>query len=401
MVLFAGACPADSRQQFYQNAAVELNARQNQFAFDLYNRLISESGGQAGQKNLFFSPYSLSSAMAMTWAGAKGQTEKQIAQVFYFTSEQDYTHSAFSFLRTAMQQLNNPGGIELHIANRLWGQSGFAFLEDYLNLIKLRYDAPLETVDFVAGAEKSRRKINGWVEEQTNNKIKDLIQPGALGPGTRLVLTNAIYFKGQWQKQFNKKSTKTGEFFITADGNISSVNTQFMNVKDKFGYFRNDLYELLELPYNNSELAMIILLPNERCALQNIEPLIDANSVQKSIEMISKKDIIVFVPKFSLTGEFELNNMLGKMGMPLAFTTQADFSGITGGRDLFISNVIHKAFVDVSEEGTEAAAATGVGMAVTSVPAEPAIFHANHPFMFMILHKPTNTILFIGRLAKP
>ena len=365
----------------------------NAFALDLYAQLKTQEG------NLFLSPYSISTALAMTFAGARENTEKQMAQVLYFTLEQRRLHSAFSSLETQLKDYVKEG-IELNIANALWLQTGYNFLKDFLELTEEHYDAGLNHVDFAKDSEAARKKINIWVEQKTNNRIQKLIKPGMITPLTRLVLTNAIYFKGEWANQFEEELTQENPFYITPE---NTVDVPMMNQEDRFKYFESDELQILEVPYKGDDLSMVILLPIKKDGLTELEDSVNTDRFQEWMNALAWRQVTVFFPKFTMTCEFKLGSALADMGMPIAFTGEADFSGMTGEKDLFISEVVHKAFVDVSEEGTEAAAATGVIMELTSVvePTLPAVFRADHPFIFMIRDNHSGSILFIGRVVDP
>jgi serpin B len=377
----------------------------NKFALELFTKLQSTKG------NLFFSPYSISTALAMAHAGARNETESQMAGVLHFPiSVNRRTDSSLKFLPDKQQfalafgniikDLNNrgrKGGYTLTVANALWGQKDYGFLQEFLELIKTSYDGQLNEVDFITAAEAARKTINAWVEKKTNDKIKNLISEGVLDSMTRLVLTNAIYFKGNWARQFKENRTKDSPFTL-ADGQKIDVAT--MNQKAKFGYMETDTFQALELPYVDDELSMVILLPKKLDALDEFEKKLTPENLTQWLAKIYKSEVVVFVPKFKMTSQFSLASVLKSMGMKDAFSSDADFSGINGKRDLFISAVIHKAYVEVNEEGTEAAAATGVVMRLTSVgPAPLPVFRADHPFLFLIRDNLSGSILFIGRVA--
>jgi serpin B len=254
-------------------------------------------------------------------------------------------------------------------------------------------------VNFVKAAEQARQTINQWVERQTNGKIKDLISRGLLDSMTRLVLTNAIYFKGNWASQFKEDRTREGPFDLL-DG--SKVQVPMMNQTEQFGYAETDTLQVLELPYVGEELSMVILLPKRTDGIGELERELAGESLSKWLGAVRRQEVIVSMPKFKLTSKFSLGQVLRSMGMTAAFSEQADFSGMTGGRDLFISAVVHQAYVDVNEEGTEAAAATGVTMRVTSVgPVRTPVFRADHPFIFLIRDTTSDSILFLGRVMNP
>jgi len=379
----------------------------NKFALELFAKLQSAKG------NLFFSPYSISTALAMVHAGARNETESQMAGVLHFpvsvnrrtdsTSKSLPDRQQFaSLFGNIIKDLNNrgqKGGYTLTVANALWGQKDYGFLQEFLKLIETSYDGRLNEVDFIRASETARNTINSWVEKKTDDKIKNLISEGVLDSMTRLVLTNAIYFKGNWAKQFKENRTKDASFTL-ADSQKIDVAT--MNQKAKFGYMETDTFQALELPYVDEELSMVILLPKEFDALDEFEKTLTPDNLKQWLNKIHKREVVVFVPKFKMTSQFSLASVLKSMGMKDAFSSDADFSGINGKRDLFISAVIHKAYVEVNEEGTEAAAATGVVMKLTSIgPAPIPVFRADHPFLFLIRDNLSGGILFIGRVANP
>ena len=368
----------------------------NQFAADLYSHLKDTSSG-----SLFFSPYSISTALAMTYAGAAGETQKQMAQVLHFTAPEAKLHQDMARLRESLLA-EGKKGYQLRVANRLWGQKGFEFLSDFLQTTRKHYEAELGVVNFVENTEGARQEINRWVEIQTEEKIKDLLPPGILNARTRLVLTNAIYFKGNWQQQFNKDGTKDAPFHVLAD---KEVTVPMMHQTERFGYKATDDLQVLEMPYTNGDLSMIVLLPNEIEGLPLLETKLTEARLQEWINGLRRQKVRVYVPKFKMESQFGLKETLQAMGMTLAFDDQeADFSRMNSGNGLYISAVVHKAFVDVNEEGTEAAAATGVVMALKSTAVaepEPPTFRADHPFLFLIRDNHTGSILFLGRVVNP
>ncbi len=379
----------------------------NAFAADLYAKLAVEKG------NLFFSPNSIETALVMTYAGARGQTAEEMAKVLHLPVGPNLkerfspakVHQAFGeFLKDLNAEKGpdgKPRGYQLAVANALWGQKGFAFLPDFLGLVKDNYAAGFSEVDFMADTEGSRKTINDWVEKQTQDKIKELIKKGMLDGRTRLVLTNAIYFKSSWAKQFRKDATKDEPFHL-AGGN--DVKAPLMHRTGDYGYFEEDAFQGLKLPYANNELSMVVLLPKKADGLADLEKALSAEKLDGWMKKFDGDEVIVTLPKFKTTCEFNsMENQLQALGMKDAFTGAADFSGMDGKKDLFITKVVHKAFVDVSEEGTEAAAATAVIMA-GSAPggARPVpVFRADHPFIFLIRHEKTGAILFMGRVTDP
>jgi len=367
----------------------------NQFATNLYAQLKGKTS-----ENLFFSPHSISAALAMTYAGAAGETQKQMAEVLHFTVPESQLHEAMARLRSSLLA-DTKKGYQLRVANRLWGQDGFEFLPEFLQTTRRNYGAELGVLDFAKDTEAARREINQWVEKQTEEKIKELLAPGVLDPRTRLVLTNAIYFKGDWQKKFNKSATKDAPFHVSAD---KEVSVPTMHQTEQFGYRAVDDLQVLEMPYAKGELSMIVLLPKATEGLAELEKKITHDDLRDWTKGLRPQKVSVFLPRFKMTSQFSLKDVLQSMGMTLPFDQgKADFSRMSRSEQLFISAVVHKAFVDVNEEGTEAAAATGVVMAPTAAPVqeEPPVFRADHPFVFVIRDNRTGSILFVGRVANP
>jgi serpin B len=370
------------------------------FALDLYAQLTDKSG------NLFFSPYSLSTALAMTYVGANGETSRQMSQVLHFPKKAEL-HPAFYHLQNQVNEANNKSDIELHIANALWAQDGYFFQKDFQESLTNYYSAPLRTVDFKKNAEKARQRINQWVLIKTSQQIKDLVKAGLLNDQTRLVLVNAIYFKGNWASQFNSRHTENAPFWVTPN---QPVYVPMMTQKDSFNYMANGKLQVLELPYagsvghsyyNNDSLSMIVLLPRQHDGLAELERSLNTQQLDKWLSRLRSEKVKVFLPKFKINSSFELTKTLTKMGMSAAFNEKADFSGIDGAKELSISSVVHQAFVDVNEEGTEAAAATAVIVGIRGMPPPPVTFHADHPFIFLIRHNLSGSILFMGRVVNP
>jgi serpin B len=365
----------------------------NKFALELYSKLENQQG------NLFLSPYSISTALAMTYAGAKVQTEKQMAEVLCFAPmKNEQFHKVFGEIIKQLNASGEKGSYELVVANALWGQKEYKFLPEFLTLVRENYGGDLQQVDFATQTEEARKTINAWVESKTKDKIKELIKPGMLDSVTRLVLTNAIYFKGKWASPFKPERTQDSPFALL-DG--QKVNVPTMNQTGKFGYMEaNDIW-VLEMPYVNDDLSMVILLPKQADGVKDLEKELVSDNLAGWLARMHKREVQVFFPRFKMASEFGLGKVLSAMGMPDAFSGKADFSGMTGSRDLFISAVVHKAYVDVNEEGTEAAAATGVTMKLTSIREPLPVFRADHPFIFLIRDNQTGSILFLGRVANP
>lgn len=371
----------------------------NGFAFDLY--------GQVGKKegNIFCSPASISTALAMTYSGAHGETAKEMAHVLYFDRKSSRLpvarlHEAFGKLTGLLNSGGSQGGYVLCMANRLWGQESYEFVPDFLKTTRELYGAELAELDF-RKTDAARHEINEWVEQQTQQKIKELIPSGVLRGDTRLVLTNAIYFLGGWEKEFPEKATEVQPFFVTPQ---QAVDVPLMTQTRKFGYLESDVAQVLELPYRGHEISMVILLPKARDGLAGLEGNLTADNAQKWIESLRPRKVELFLPKFKMTSQFALKEALSAMGMPTPFTEAADFSKLSSSENLMISEVIHKAFVDVNEKGTEAAAATAVVIVPTSASVEteePVVFRADHPFVFLLRDNRSGAILFLGRVSNP
>jgi serpin B len=377
---------------YAQDLSSVVNAN-NQFAFELYSKYKSK------EDNIFFSPYSISSALAMTYEGARGQTADEIQSVFHFPKDDSLRRE--SFLKIYEQINKKDKKYQLRTANALWAQKDYKFLAEYFNLIDQYYRGKVTNLDFISQTEQSRITINNWVEEQTDNKIRNLIPPGVLNEMTRLVLTNAIYFKGFWDKQFDKKETKE-EDFRTSPGNTVKVQMMSLTGEEaEFNYTETERLQILELPYEGEELSMLILLPKGD-DLNALEESLNTENLSEWRNRLIEQRVEVYIPKFKFETKYFMAEDLKGMGMPTAFSMNADFSGMTGKKDLFISQVIHQAFVEVNEEGTEAAAATAVVWKGLSVrPKSIKIFKADHPFIFVIQEKETGDILFLGRVTNP
>jgi serpin B len=373
----------------------------NAFAVELYGQLRNQTG------NLFFSPESISTALAMTYAGARADTAAEIAKTLHFTMPAGHLHPAMGALLRDRNAAHD--GYQLKEADALWVQTGYSFLPEFIKLNKDNYEADLNLVDFISATEATRQTINIWVEQRTENKIRELLQPGSLDRYTRLVLTNAIYFKGDWEERFKKEDTKDEDFRLFAG---RAINTTMMHMTKGFNYFDGGSFQALEIPYKKKELSMIVLLPKAVEGLSAFEQSLTPAKMQQLLgQLWPAGTVIVTMPKFKMEAQFRLKDTLIAMGMKKAFDMKlADFSGVASREamrrdgNLSISTVIHKAYVDVNEEGTEAAAATAVGVAVASAPTSPTlpiIFRADHPFMFLIRDNRSGSILFIGRVTNP
>jgi len=368
----------------------------NKFAFKLFHQV---QGGTTG--NQFYSPFSISTALAMVYAGARNETALQMSQTLNFPLN-DKFHGEYKQLLGKLHD-GADGKIKLNIANGLWAQKDFKFLESYFSVVKSNYAAELKNVDFKDNTEReaTRNEINTWVAKNTNDKIKNILSQGDLDVLTRLVLVNAIYFYGDWATPFKKELTKTKNFALL-DGTKDTV--PFMNQGERYNYYEDSKIQAIEIPYKDNIASMVIFLPNTTDGIAELGKSLDYKYYQEIIESLQITDVSLSLPKFKMDFKFELGSTLSQMGMPLAFSqTGADFSGMTGSRDLFISKVIHQAFVIVDEKGTEAAAATVVTMSLMMAPKhiEPKIFKADHPFMFLIKDNTTGSILFMGKIMKP
>ncbi|MFC1896402.1 serpin family protein [Thermodesulfobacteriota bacterium] len=392
LLTVAFSLPVLAAPQMQVNTLVQDNSA---FAIDLYQKL------RASQGNIFFSPYSISTALAMTYAGARSNTEKQMATTLRFSLPQKDLHPAFAELEASLGKFRKACNIKLSVANSLWPQQDYSFLEEYLSLIERHYGVSVTPVDYKRACEAARKMINKWVEDKTEDKIKDLIQPGILDALTRLVLVNAIYFKGNWESQFDTTRTKDAPFHVSPE---KSIQTPMMTQKQRFNYAELEGLQILELPYTGKTLSMLVLLPKQIDGLNELEESLSVGNLQRWESRLRKREVLVFLPSFKMISMFRLDKTLTSMGMVDAFIpTRANFAGMDGRPDwLYIGAVLHKAFVDVNEEGTEAAAATAVVQRVTSVmPASPPTFRADHPFVFLIQDRQTESILFTGRVADP
>ncbi len=369
------------------------------FTFDLYQELRKEDND-----NLFYSPYSISLALAMTYAGARSETAQQMSDALRFSLPQDRLHPAFNSLdielaqRGATSQGKDGDGFRLNIVNAIWGQNDYQFLDQFLDVLAENYGAGLRILDFASAPEESRTIINDWVSDQTEGRIEDLLPQGLINALTRLVLTNAIYFNAAWQYPFVEEATYDGTFYLL-EGNETIV--PMMRQTESFGYADGDGYQAIELPYDGRELSMVVLLP-ARDHFESFETSLDAQQVDAILGSLEQREINLTMPRFEFESDFGLKKTLSALGMPVAFSTDdADFSGMTGNRDLFIADVVHKAFVSVDEAGTEAAAATAVVMAPTVAPHMPINVNIDHPFIFLIRDIETGAILFVGRVVNP
>ena len=370
----------------------ELVDASNYFAMNMFSNLSN------GGENMFFSPYSIFTALGMVYEGARNGTADEIRSVFHFPSDNQTRLDLFKGL---IGHINGGGtGCNLSTANALWVDKAFEVLKSYRDALTDYYKAEAATVDFVNALEESRLRINHWVEDQTNGKIKDLFPRGSLDAGTCLVLTNAIYFKGDWQKQFNTSNTVKRDFHPSP---TQTVQAQMMVRNDdlsEFNYTENQDMQMLEMDYSGGKMSMLVVLPKGD-GTSDIEKMLGPQKLTEWKSKLEKKRVDVYFPKFTLNTKYFLEQNLSDMGMPSAFTGAADFSGIDGRKDLLISHVIHQAYVSVDEKGTEAAAATGISFEKGAIEPTHPTFNADHPFIFIIQEKETGNILFMGKLVDP
>jgi serine protease inhibitor len=404
-----------------------------QFAWDLYRKLREQEG------NLFYSPFSISTALAMTSMGAKGKTLQEMLTVLHLP-EGDTTHAGLGSLLAGLAASDmKKDGYEVTTANALWGQKGHLWRKEFLDSTKKHYGAGLSEVDFISATEEARKTINAWVEKQTKDKIRDLLPQGVLTNLTRLVLTNAIYFKGNWAKPFpphwakpsqtkqvtDQQFTSRGDWAaLAARGDWTALAVELFQLKqvtdleftlqngkkemvpmmrqsERFRFFANEELKVLEMLYVGDDLSMVLFLPNKKDGLPELEKQLTPENVNKWIGKLELERVEVALPKFKVESRFGLNDVLRSLGMKLPFDDQeADFSGMNDQTELSIAAVVHKAFVEVNEEGTEAAAATSVEMTSLGGPPNPT-FIADHPFVFVIHDRKTKTVLFVGRVVNP
>jgi len=404
LVLFcilAGGCTTTAEEQpspVDTRTVIEAN---NRFACDLY-RTLSDEERNEGQ-NIFFSPHSISTALALTYEGAGGETADEIRSVFYFPENKSSLREGYRSLIAGINR--NDSNFTLRTANALWAEKTHAFLPGYISVAEDYYGAEVENMDFVSAPEESRQTINRWVEDRTEEKIKDLIPAGAIDSLTRLVITNAVYFKGAWVLQFDEELTSEWAF-TTARGETVTVDMMQRTDEDaRYNYTETDSLQILRMPYEHegtTSLSMLILLPKTN-DIGMAEEALGTQELSDAIAGMRDERVRVYFPKFTLECEYLLTDTLPAMGMPTAFGPGADFSGLDGTHELFITDVIHKAFVEVNEEGTEAAAATAVVFGKSAAMEEEPVpvFRADHPFVFLIIDDENGNVLFMGRLAEP
>jgi len=393
--------PADAR------TTAGLSSATSQFALDLYGTMRRREG------NVFSSPLSIAAALAMTSAGAKGETARQMNRTLHLDQlgpdAQAELGRWVDALRASIKdpKAQPPGEADqgrkeagLWMANAIWVDEREKLLPDFVTLLDRSYHARAQAVDFAHSPDAARETINRWVEDQTRDRIKDLLKPMHVTRDAVVVLTSAIYFKGYWSHPFSTQATRDDDFHA-ARGEI--VRVKMMNQAGRFPYFENESLQALELPYKDGSLAMVVILPRKPDGLDAVEASLSVESLHSWVAGLKPNRVQVGLPRFTSTVETELKEPLSELGMPIAFQGDADFSGITGSRDFVISAVVHKAFVEVEEKGTEAAAATAVvGIRAAAImPAKEIVFRADHPFLYLIRDAKSGAILFMGRLSRP
>ncbi|HSB57950.1 MAG TPA: serpin family protein [Nitrosopumilaceae archaeon] len=363
----------------------------NEFSFEMFSKLTKEI-----QVNAFISPYSISSAISMMFEGARGKTQKEIGSVFHFIMDDRIRRK---MTHEFLLELNNSNkNFILYSANALWIQIDFPVLGEFGETIEKNYLAKIENLDFRKDSEGSRQKINRWTEEKTNGKIKELFSRGSIPSNTLAVITNAVYFLGKWARPFDSKRTRKEDFRISKQ---EIVRIPMMEVTALFGYTSTDELEILKIPYQGGDLSMFVLLPRT-LDLLSLEKKLSLTTFNQWKDGLWQEQIQVFLPKFSFESKYDLVGNLEKMGISSAFDPKnANFEGISGGKDLFLNNVIHRTFIGVDEKGTEAAAATGTVMISGRHPRLPKIFRVDHPFIFLIVSDKTGMILFMGKVVNP
>lgn len=388
----------ENTQFALQGDAEEAVKGNNRFALDLYLKLSKNVRSSEKEDNVFLSPWSICSAIVMTYEGARGRTAVEMQSVMHFPKNDDARRRSFALLHNEINA--NDTRYALTTANAIWVQEGYSLLREFMDVIEKYYYGGAMNVDFYGAAEEARQTINSWVEKRTNGKVKDLIPKGFLD-GSLLVLTNAIYFKGRWAREFNKSLTRD-EDFLTGEGRIIKIPMmRSSGTNSRFNYMETEGIQMLEVPYQGEGLSMLILLPKKD--ILSLERSLTINKLLEWKKSLKDHRVEAYIPKFRLSTKYFLEKDLPDMGMPTAFG-DADFSGISGVKDLYIAHVIHQAFVEVNEEGTEAAASTAVimprGLSLEKGPEIP-VFRADHPFIFMIQDKKTGGILFMGKVSDP
>jgi serpin B len=395
-----------------EEALTELVRGTNGLAVDLYGRVRSEHQGQ----NLLASPVSVTTATAMAYAGARGETRDQMREALHYTLDDDALHAAFEALRSELDSRgddlddddlpssydaeDDPVPFRLDLVNAVWGQAGYPFREDYLTLLADHYGGGLEEVDYASDPESARREINAWVADQTADRIEDLLPKGAVNELTRLVLTNAVYFLANWHHPFEENATST-QTFTALDGSTTEI--PMMSQTETVPYAEVDGVQVVDLPYVGKDVSMLVILPSEG-KFDASERALDRSALARLVEALGAREGSVSLPRFEFESSFTLEKTLEALGMPVAFDeSEVDFSGVVdverANENLYLDDVYHDTYIAVDEEGTEAAAATGAVMGVTEAPSDPFEFVADRPFLFAIRDRVTDAILFLGRVV--
>ncbi len=368
----------------------------NTFAWDLLSELSDHEG------NLIFSPYSVSAVLAMIYVGASGNTKSEMQSVLHFPGDDNALHAGWTRILGSLKQGAESGVYKLDVANSLWGQEGYPFLQSFLTILNDQYETPLELVDFAGAPEQARKRINTWVADRTTNRIKNLIPPSGINSLTNLVLVNAIYFKGFWKYPFKESKTRNDEFLLT-DGNSVPVRMMVQAGHFQYAKLKKHGLQILELPYDSGQISMIVLLPRKTDGLASLEMALDAKRLEGWLNKMEGTRVEINFPRIKFTTRILLKEILAQMGMSSAFSKASDFSAMDGTKLLFISEVFHEGFAEINEQGTEATAATAGDMRLRGMghAPPPPVFRADHPFLFLIRDNVTGVILFIGRVADP
>lgn len=372
----------------------------NGFALDLYGKLAANAGPTA---NILYSPHSVAGILGLAYCGAKGETAEQMAKTLHLNLGPQHLPSAYASLQQALARKPAAGILEKDRSNyqllavhALWGQKGLGFRPEYVKQAQTGFAAEVREVDFQADANKVRESINQWASEQTQGKFPELLRPGSVTSGTEVLLTSAIYLQAAWARPFNRKSTEDAPFFVTPD---KQVKVPLMRQMGIFPYCRTKTLQVLELPYQGGDLSMVVFLPDRKTSLGAFEKMLDPPNVAEWLGQLKKQEIQVYLPRFRIAFDHDLRESLTTLGMPLAFSPEGDFSGMTGKKNFHLSAVLYRAYIAVNEEGTEAMAATaGIGKSGID---DPVIFRADRPFLFLLRDTRTNAILFLGRLVNP
>ncbi len=364
----------------------------NRFCFGLYSNIVKKEKG-----NIFFSSFSISTAFAMVYEGASGKTAEEIASVFNFQKDSALRRKGWESMFNEINKKSKD--CKLFTANGLWIQEGLKILPEYVVTIEKFYKGKVSNIDFAVATEKARQTINKWIQERTNNKINELFRPGSLNRLTKLVLANAIYFKGEWSLQFDKKETREEDFKVSKERTVKVPMMRITGQSARFNYAEIENLQILEMDYKGGKISMIVLLPKGE--LELLEKSLTEENLRNWISKLREERVDVFFPKFKINQKYTLNEIIQEMGAKSAFTPgEADFSKIDGTKKLFIQIAVHQAFVEVNEEGTEAGGATGIGIGITAIPIKK-VFRADHPFIFIIQEKESGSILFIGKVMNP